>query len=90
MPASCLHVRVYARVCMHAFASHAASEKCLLHVRMNVYKQMYVCRKHSIPEEMTDVFFHKLQKQAFAHPNEILEEVEYAAQRLWTSDLRMA
>ena len=39
--------------------------------------------------EVANEFFAELQRQAFAHAGELLDEVEGAAQRLWTSERTM-
>jgi hypothetical protein len=43
----------------------------------------------SIPRQTADAFLTELQKEAFANAHELLGEVPAAAQRLWTSALKM-
>ena len=49
------------------------------------------CTQHGIPEARGTNFFTALQNEAFQHPDELLGlgEVPYAAQRMWTSALKM-
>jgi len=43
----------------------------------------------SIQRQAADVFLTELQREAFANAHELLGEVPAAAQRLWTSALKM-
>ena len=48
-----------------------------------------LCSLMSIPRQTADAFLTELQKEAFANAHELLGEVPAAAQRLWTSALKM-
>ena len=43
------------------------------------------CKLHGLPEATGVRFFRDLEKEAFRNPNELLAEVPFAAQRMWTS-----
>ena len=48
------------------------------------------CSIKGLPRQAGDAFFQMLQREAFAHTEEVLGEVAVVAQRLWTSARMMA
>jgi serine/threonine protein kinase len=47
------------------------------------------CEVHALPKQKGAEFFQALQAEAFRHPGELLAEVPFAAQRMWTSALKL-
>jgi hypothetical protein len=55
--------------------------------RMVVYDYHMIPRSlFGIPRQTADAFFKDLQREAFEQSEELLEKVQAAAQRLWTSE----
>ena len=46
-------------------------------------------KEEGISEEKSKAFFKELQAEVFQEPDEVLSKLQYTAQRLWTSNLKL-